>query len=216
MPPKKQTERKLAMKVNQLEQKLASLSTGTQPKPKRKRKPKKAVAGVGRSINMNAGEVTISKLELCGTVKIDAKATASNGTCSLYPPDLPFLNTLAKSFERIKWLSCTVMYKSASSMTQAGLFSMGVDWNWTGPETTRKKIAGYSPTTTTAVWKETTMVLPPSRLQSRLWYSTSEAASADAGPGQIAWAADSAGGTSGVTLGEVWVQYRVTLSGTRA
>lgn len=202
----------MAAKLNQLEQRLASLQVGKRkPKPKAK-KPK---AGAS-SVNMNAGEVTISKLELCGTVKVEANKSSNAGSCSLYPPDLPFLSSLSKSFERIKWHSCALMYKPAASMTQAGLFSMGVDWNWSTAQTTRKKIAAYQPTCTTSVWKEVTMSLPPQRLQSRLWYSTEAASGPDSGPGVIAWAADSAGGSAGVTLGEIWVQYRVTLSGTRA
>lgn len=110
-------------------------------------------------------------------------------------------------------------YRASASMMTAGLFSMGVDWNWSDVATTRKKIATYSPNTTSSVYRNCAITLPPSRLQSRMWYSVQiedKSDSFDKGPGQVCWAVDAPGGTAGLTVGEIWVEYRVILSGTTA
>lgn len=166
------------------------------------------------SMALQAGDIHLRKMELCGNISVPASSNNAHGSCSLSAQVPPFLKTISKSFERIKWLSVTITYRSAVSMTQAGLVTVGVDWNWETPKSTRQDVSAYSPTQTCPVFKELTMVLPPSRLQSRLWYSTKETSGVDAGPGQIIWAVDAT--TGPLTLGELWITYDVVLSGTTA
>lgn len=209
MPPKKNS---VQSRMQALEQRLAALTV--QPRA-RKNRPRRRRRQAQPAIRMDAGEVMISKMELLGTMTVAASKPGSSGSASLQSDDLPFLKALSKSFERIRWLSAKVYYRPAASMTTPGLVSYGVDWNWATPATTRAQISSYSPNSSNAVWKESSIVLPPARLQSRLWYSTQTKDTVDSGPGVIAWAVDSAGGTAGLTVGELWVEYRVQLSGTR-
>lgn len=147
---------------------------------------------------------------------VAANAKEAHGTFGLQVKDLAFLKKIGACFERIQWQMIRVMYKPAASMTQAGLVTIGMDWNWSNAQVTRKTISCYSPTMTGAVWKENSFVCPTKMLQSRLWYSTVDADDNDSGPGMIAWAIDAAGGNAGFTAGEIWAEYRVVLSGTVA
>lgn len=158
----------------------------------------------------------ISKSDLLGSVAVAAKGSSANGGFNIRADAITFLKTLSASFERIQFVSVVIEYKPAAAMTQAGLVTFGVDWNWSAAKTTRTAIAAYEPNATCAVWKPAKMKLPSSRLQSRLWYSTATtAAGLDAGPCIIAWAADAGNsGSAELVLGECWIHYKVRLAGT--
>lgn len=164
--------------------------------------------------SVNPTDVMLGKLELCEVIKVEATKTTASGKCSLQVGDFAYLKNIGKCFERIRWLSVRVIYKPAVAMTTAGMVSFGVDWNWSGQATTRKTISSYTPTVGTTVWKEAQLVLPASRLQSRLWYSIATPDTVESGPGQVCWAVDASGGQSGLTVGELWIEYRVLFSGT--
>lgn len=223
MPPKRGG---LAQRLQRLEGVLSQLTVSAraapgpsaQPKRKRARRRKRGVAGPVMQ-TMSPTDVVLSKLELCDTLKVAASQTTATGQCDLKPSSLPFLSNISKCFERIKWLRVRAMYKPAASMTQAGLVSVGVDWNWSGTATTRKQVACYTPNNSGPVWKEFVVQLPANRLQSRLWYNISsdpKFGPAEQGPAQVVWAIDASGGSSGLTAGELWVEYTVVLSGTTA
>lgn len=216
MPPKRNpVERRIQRLENMFSQMtLRGAPSGRRAAGRRRRRPSNQPSAAPRIGQVTPGEVVITKLELCTTIKVEASKPSASGKCSLQVADFPFLKVLSASFERIRWHSCKVMYKPAASMVTAGLVTMGVDWSWSNLATDRKKIAAYTPTATAAVWKEFTMILPPNRLQSRIWYNTRESDTIDSGPGQICFAVDAPGGSSGLTAGELWIEYRVTLSGT--
>lgn len=216
MPPKRGS---LSKRLTNLEKAISQLSirggaTRSRASRSRRRGPRNRASAAPRIAQAAPGEIVITKLELCETIKVDASKPSAAGKCSLQVADFPFLKTLSASFERIKWHHCRVMYKPAASMVTPGLLTMGVDWSWSNVADVRKKIAAYTPTATTPVWKEVSMTLPSQRLQSRIWYSTRESDTIDSGPGIIAFAVESPGGASGVTIGELWIEYTVTLSGT--
>lgn len=217
MPPKQDN---LAARLSAIEKQLSKLATpsgsgsqkGAKPKQGKGKQKKSKISG----FISKSGEVEISKTELLGSIKVDANKTSASGSYKLQVSDIPYLKKLGACFERIQWFSLRVMYKPATSMTQAGLVSMGMDWNWSNAQNTRKTIACYTPTATNAVWKENSFTCPRKMLQSRAWYSTQEDDTVDAGPGLIAWAVDAAGGTAGLTVGEIWIVYKVVLAGTVA
>lgn len=219
--------RALTRQVTQLQRELAALRIANAPAPAaparrrrtNRRRKRQAVPSVARIVPAASGEVTIGKLELCASIKVEKNKSAANGSCQLLASTPPFLKTLSKSFERIRWNLCKVHYKPAVAMTQGGLITVGMDWNWSDAKTTRSDLSSYQPTATSVVWKEFSMVLPPARLQSRLWYSTGATAldKVDAGPGIVVWAVDTAAdASSDLVVGELWLEYRVVLSGTTA
>lgn len=210
MPPKSKKGGKPAQQPKQ----VATTSMVVAPAARRAKKPFWRKRGPPQQLS--AGDSVLEKSELLGTVAVPAGKSKANDKLSLQCPDLPFLSKLSACYERVKWLSAAVTYRPGCSMTQAGLITMGMDWNWSATATERKNIACYSPNVSSAVWKESSFTLPSSRLQSRLYYSTEAKDSADAGPGILVWAVDSVGGNSGVTCGEIWIRYKVLLSGTKA
>lgn len=157
----------------------------------------------------------LSKQELCGSLVVPKGAKTASGTCSIKPSALAFLKTLANSFERIKWLAVQVVYKPAVGTVRDGVVTIGADWNWSDPKTTRQDIAAYTPTQSGSVFKEFRITLPQDRLQSRLWYSTA-GTGMDSGPAQICWAVDAYSKDADLTVGELWVNYTVHLDGTTA
>lgn len=196
-------------------QAVQKLTAAGASKKKRKNKRKKPAQKVSVGAQSDAG-VTITKSDLLGTVSVPAQQARQNGSYPIRCSGITFLKTLSASFERVKFLSVRIEYKPAAAMTQAGLVSMGMDWNWTDAKKTRADIAAYQPTATSAVWKSMQFTLPANRLQTRQWYSTDAGvAGLDAGPGTIAWAVESGNsGSTQLTLGEVWIHYSVMLSGT--
>lgn len=109
-----------------------------------------------------------------------------------------------------------VVYKPAVGTVRDGVVTIGADWNWASPKTSRADIAAYTPTQSGPVFKEFRIVLPADRLQSRLWYSTA-GTGMDSGPAQICWAVEaSASDRADLTVGEIWVHYSVHLDGTTA
>lgn len=207
----------MAARMAALERQLARMNV-QKPKPgpsKPKGKKKTGKSAISGSIS-RSGEVEILKTELLGTIKVDPSKSTASGNFKLQVAAIPYLKKLGSCFERVKWQSLRVMYKPATSMTQAGLVSIGMDWNWSNAQVAREKIACYSPTMTNAVWKENSFTAPQKMLQSRTWYSTVEDDSVDAGPGIIAWAIDASAGATGLTAGEVWITYKVVLAGTVA
>lgn len=208
---------KLETALSQMAVSKPQQSSAGSSRRRRNRRKRRVATNSGLALQtVGAGEVRISKIELCTTLQVAPRATETHGSFSLEATAPPFLKKLSASFERVKWLRCRVFYKTAASMMTPGLISIGCDWSWNNLAVTRKLIASYSPTVTSAVWKDCGFVIPPARLQSRLWYSVQADNSVDAGPCKLVFAADCNGGESGVTIGELWIDYEVVLSGTTA
>lgn len=161
------------------------------------------------------GEVVISRSGVIHTFAAkDAK------TVVLEPSSLPWLKNLAKCFERAKWLAIEVEYRPMVGTTTAGSIAVGVDWAYSSSTAeiglaavSRDAVLACTPVMDGPVWERQRMTLPASRLQSRQWYCIDSATGSivDRAPGTLLLHT-----TADAAVGEVWLHYRVSLSGTRA
>uniref|UniRef100_A0A0K8S3S6 Icosahedral viral capsid protein S domain-containing protein n=1 Tax=Lygus hesperus TaxID=30085 RepID=A0A0K8S3S6_LYGHE len=208
----------MSKRIEKLEKQMQQLMSrmpapSQQPKRRRSRRKRRA-PGPGQGVSN--GELRLSKLELVESIKAVKATGAGSGSVKLVVSGLPFLKKIGDSFERIKWLKCRVLYKPLVGTIRDGGVTLGVDWNFKDVATTRANIACYTPTQSGPVFKEFSLTLPPSRLQSRLWYMASSD-DAEGGPAIVAYAVAGCSSTTGdITVGEIWVEYTVVLSGTRA
>lgn len=171
-----------------------------------------------------AGDVVVSRSELLTTVGTTV------ATAILHPSNFPWLGNLAKVFERYRFVSLQLEYRPLVGANTAGSVAMGVDWTTSSMSlvsspTGQMHLKGYkaadrtdilalTPSADTPVWQRIPRIsVPTGLLQSRLWYDTSTPTTTsiipDYAPGYVA-------STSTVDkAGEVWVHYRIHLSGTR-
>lgn len=104
--------------------------------------------------------------------------------------------------------------------TYGGLIAYGADWNFSIEKTKVNRLIATSltPNSTHAVWADSQprpLRLPSSLLNSRKFYSHNGSAGIDAGPARIVWSATGTKKSEDTTLGEIWCDYKVTLSGTQ-
>lgn len=206
---------------------LLSKATISPPAPKskkrrtrRKRKnnnPKPIGAGVTRVTNApNAnkmGEVVATRRELLSTIKI---SSSESGVVDLNPSSdvMAWLQKLTAAFERIEWLSATLHWQPHVGANTSGSVAFGVDWGASPSSTTRAKVLATTPCYESPVWQAGNLVLPQKYLMSRRYYLISSKADANSCPGSVIWSL--AGGSSGTSYGEIWITYKVRLSGTTA
>lgn len=218
MPRKSNKSNSAAGEMQQLIQllKKVALTKSGSSQPKRRRRARKARTKPAAS---QEGQIVLTRTELLGTVSIKKTKDTAMGHFDLVPDSFTFLKGISKSFERVRWDKLHIFYKPAVGTTYGGLVSVGVDWDFAQTDVERSKISGFTPNQTCAAWADTEskpMVLPQSRLQSRLWYLPNGSADwPDKGPGKLHWAAT--GTTSDkadTTVGEFWASYRVTMQGT--
>lgn len=162
-----------------------------------------------------AGDLVITKTELALTILAKKTAAAQEIELTTNSATLPWLKTLAHSFERSRFLRLHVKYVPGCAMTQAGRFTMGMDWDWSDAASTRQKISGYQPNAGSAVWQPCQMQVPVTRGPPK-WYYAEATDKVNRGPGKIICMAEAAGVTADTTVGEVWVTYTVILSGPRS
>lgn len=152
---------------------------------------------------------------MVSTVTADAQGHSSK-KFFIHPKEFPFLKGLNGSFERWRITRCVVYWQPAVGSTQNGMMTMGVDWNATSHETvTPEMVAAYTPSKSTPVWQSWEsrgMALPPDKLMNRKWYST-DSETENSIPGVIY---NYATGTKSLQLGQIWIEYEVHFSGTRA
>lgn len=181
------------------------------PSKRKSRSKKRSGLGPARMDGVGAGDIRITKTELVATVSTTTTATSS-GSIEIRSQSsaFPWLKNLSDSFERSKWLALRVEYIPGCSLTEAGRFAMGVDWDWSSVQTTRQKIAGYQPNAASSVFKGVSMTVP--RKENK-WYADAAADLVNKGPCKIVWAVE---GSPSKTYGELWVTYTVLLSGPRS
>lgn len=163
------------------------------------------------------GRITITKSEIVDAIKLKAGESESVGHFNILPASFPFLSKMGAVFERIKWLSVQFWYKPAVGMTEGGIVTVGVDWDWSATDPARVKIAGYTPSQSFSVWTDTQakpLVLPPGRIQGRAWYTPATGDAVDKGPGKLCYGVTGSKPTSDKVYGELWVRYTVTMEGT--
>lgn len=159
-------------------------------------------------------DVRVEKYELVEVIKVTKGSTTAKGSVEIRPSKLPWLSALGKAFQRYKFLSLVVEYRPACAVTQAGMVTIGFDWDWLSDDGDRKKVAGLNPTATGPVFNPLRYQLPPSRIMTRAWYQESTTADYfDYGPGKAAYAVDAAT-KDDLVVGELWVKYVVVFNGT--
>lgn len=136
-----------------------------------------------------------------------------------FPKSFAFLATLFNSFERIKYVKLHISYRPAVGTTQGGMVSYAIDWTSSQKDKDRKALSSFTPNCAHAAWQDTSskpLVLPPSRLQSRVWYLNNDGADlVDRAPGRLLYAVDASSSVE-LVVGELWVDYEVVLSGTKS
>lgn len=221
--------------VTQLRQLLSKMSVKPAPaaapkKKKNRRRNKKSgaaasqgiPAGMTRGTNAsgtraNSGEVTISRTELLGAISYPSAGDGS-GNIPLYPTSehLAWLQKVCAAFERIEWLSAVVHWKPFVGTNTAGSVAFGVDWNSVIGTVSRAKVQSCTPVYESPIWQAGQLVLPQKYLMTRRFYLLESKQDADKQPGIVLWAlAGAAKPSVGSTeYGELWVTYKVRLSGT--
>lgn len=174
---------------------------------------------------VSQGEVTVARSELLKDV-----VTASDGKVGasvvLAPLNLPWLSNIAKAFERVRWHSARIEYRPAVGANTDGTVAVGFDWGSTDVKSVegnwqlvaaidKPAVLSCTPNIDMPVWQRATLSIPNARLQSRAWYDLPKESIStifDEAPGTVVYAAQSG---AGKTVGELWLHYRVQLSGTR-
>lgn len=167
-----------------------------------------------------SGEVVLRRSEMI----VDTMAVY--GAVAIAPWNLPWLKGLSQAFERYRWLSLSLEYRPLVGATKDGSVAVGVDWMSQSTKIElrdgqyhkvgvfdKKAVLACTPNFDTPVWQRVpSMVMPSSRLQSRLWYELGDPGSnaIDFAPAFVAY-------TSTLEkAGEIWLHYRVQLSGTHS
>lgn len=183
-----------------------------------RRRNRRGRARGGGNINVNTGDVIITKAELITTVKLPANSASVKGHIDIIPDSFPFLKNFFSSFDRVQYQSIRFYWKPLVGTTYGGALAMGVDWDWALSDADRTKISALSPSTSMALWedgeKKYPLILPKNRLQSRSWYLPRADQWQDKGPGKVIYSVDGTSTKSEYTVGDLWVKYTVVLSGT--
>lgn len=179
--------------------------------------PKPIPAGVTRATNApNAnkmGEIVATRRELLATV---STTQGDSGVVQLNPTSevMAWLQKLTAAFERIEWLSATLHWQPHVGANTSGSVAFGVDWGGNPTTTTRAKVLATTPVYESPVWQAGNLGLPQKYLMSRRYYVISSTATDDSCPGTVLWSV--AGGGKNTSFGEIWITYKVRLSGTTA
>lgn len=182
-------------------------------------------AGPGSS-GRRRGQMSAFGSSAMGTARLrrqeflcEVKGTASAGfakAIQLIPSGevMPWLNTICQGFEKIVWHRATISYRPAVGTTKDGLIKFGVDWSSpaNASAATSAYITACTPFLSGPVWQAMTMALPAAQLQSRRQYVITSSDKVDASPGSLL-AMSTVASTD--VVGEFWITYDVTLSGTR-
>lgn len=167
--------------------------------------------------NQSLATVTLARSELLKVIKTTSVKTGAS-VIKIIPSNFNLLNNIAGSFENVVFNKMHFYWKPAVGTTTNGMVSYGIDYAFKATESKdRLWCSGLTPNFSHAIWCDTSgrpLVVPTKSLKTRLKYIIDAEKSDDATFGQllIAWDA----GVENTTLGEIWCDYNITLSGTRA
>lgn len=194
----------------------------SQPQPQRRNRRRRA-GGSRPSAGLGQGEVTLVRHEFLEDV-----IAGKGKSLVLAPGNFSWLKNVAKAFERYRWQFLHLEYRPAVGTTTAGTVALGVDWSDSSvtadevgqlrlsADPSKASVLACTPNVDGPVWSAVPRLpIPPNRLQSRAWYDIpSDLSKAseifDVAVGSLVCYASGSG-----TVGEIWVNYSVTLSGTR-
>lgn len=190
------------------------VSAGTQlAVPRRNRRGLGAMNGVVMNGSPASGEVVLTRSERFVDVTLASTASTEAFEKRLRPSNFDWLKTMAAAFERYRWEAVVVEYRPLVGSTTDGYIAVGMDWSSGTSLSSKSQVLAMTPVCDGPVWQGFRMPLPRDRLQNRLWYDMQQD-DVDGAPGFIAWAS-SKPASSQKTYGEIWVHYRVRMSGTR-
>lgn len=220
-----------ARDVTQLRSLLSRLSVSQTPKPKRKRRRNRAKAsanvpaGYARATNPARGtmgggpmgEIVVSRSErLCAVTA--QKSADSAGLVALYPTSeaMAWLAKLLVAFDRIEWLTVSLEWRPFVGTQRAGSIAYSMDWDSSlaAADVNRVKVQSGTPVYECPIWQSGRMHLPTKMLMTRRSYAVHATEKSDRQPGNLIWAL--AGADADGTVGEIWITYKVRLSGTTA
>lgn len=188
------------------------------PPGNRKRRRRRNNNGAIPSAQMTqAGEdlFRFKKTEVLGSLTIPKATSTKKGGFEIRPAKFPWLAKLSSSFERYRFDQLVVEYVPACAVVTPGIVTIGVDYDWRSDGGDRASVACFTPNASGPVHQRLKLVVPKSRLQSRLWYVDDLADYEDKGPCKLQWAADSgAADKADLVIGEIWVTYSVVFNGT--
>lgn len=216
-------QRKFKTKLG-LEQHRASVHNAQRSGP-----PQRVAAALSQPVrprgsnvsSQQQGMVVVSRSEMLSTLSSTQAVGTAFGQIDLFPTSssMSWLAKLVVAFERIEWLSATLVYKPFVGTTTNGSICFGVDWNSSvslSADNARAKVQASTPVFEAPIWQTGKLPLPSSMLMSRRFYTLSSSTEKpDHQPGIVIWSMTNSPGNSEI-LGELWVDYRVRLSGTSA
>lgn len=169
-------------------------------------------------VDAGVGTMTLQRREYLRDVTVGVKGALVLDYIDIIPANFEFLQQF-KMFDRVKWNKLHIFYKPGVGSITNGFVNYGVLWGFdkTLP-TKRSGISALTPNAGHAVWADgepRPIVCPVSKLQTRPWFTPDDSDSVEKGPGRIVIGAESSGnsGTTVQVVGELWVDYSVTLTG---
>lgn len=229
-------EQQLQRELQSVTAKLSALNAGG-AKTKRRRKRGKAtlpltgasqagvvsVSGGGgrkRKSKQTAGlgTITFVRREMLLQVAIAKNGGFKSGYAVVKPSSFGFLSKFSM-FDKVQWNKFNVFYKPGVGSTFNGFLAYGVEYGKVKTVTSRGDVSALTPNMSHALWfdgESRPMVVPQARLKAKSWYTPASSEFSEQYPASIVYAAESAGQTnaSDQVVGELWVDYSVTLTGT--
>jgi hypothetical protein len=126
---------------------------------------------------------------------------------------VPFLDNISRLYQCYKVHGMRVHYKPSVGSTEPGVVHMGVDFDTKREPVTDQGVLTLQPNGTSAVWKQTDIVVPPSRCMRSNWLYTAEGT-----PNRNEVAFElfyTSSGATTETHGEFWLTYDITLMSPR-
>lgn len=163
--------------------------------------------------NSGDGTITLQRSELLETIEVVANGTSAKGAIRLLPTAncMKWLHKIASSFDQIVWHSARVYFKPAVGTTFAGSLVIGVDWNPAATDAARDTVQACSPVTESPAWQPSQLVLPTQRLQSRRYYFMVSAVAQDTSPAAVLYNLKCTASTAQTFVGDIWIDYKVSL-----
>lgn len=129
----------------------------------------------------------------------------------LHPDAFVVLRKIGAIYDRVRWNSVRIYWKSSASTSSSGTISYGIDWNLNDSNLSKVQVQSLSPSESCVVWKDGAhLVLTADRLQPRRWIDLKAQTLGDKSPCAIHTYCDVENG------GELWAEYSVTFAGISA
>lgn len=165
----------------------------------------------------SAGTITFSRVEKLDDVTVVASRSSASGTIDIVPASFVFLKKFSM-FDKVRWNKLKLFYKPGVGATFNGFVSYGVLWDFSSDSANRAEISALTPNVSHAVWYDgqaAPLNLPQNRLQSRPWFTPDDKKDLlEIGPGRIFWCAEIGTQSAAITVGEIWAEYSITMTGT--